>query len=137
MNVSPVITREYENKSNWTLGENKANTKPIKPNLLDAQMNINLYVTKDYENIANWTLGENKPNTNPTCRGVAQNPTPKACPEPRRRGVGRIKKWPDEAQLVYNSVWRLVSSLCMKIRIEACLNSNKIQFGRLGRVVLH
>jgi hypothetical protein len=83
MNVSPVITREYENKSNWTLGENKANTKPIKPNLLDAQMNINLYVTKDYENIANWTLGENKPNTNPTCRGVA----PAASP-PRRGEAG-------------------------------------------------
>jgi len=25
MNVSPVITREYKNKSNWTLGENKPN----------------------------------------------------------------------------------------------------------------
>jgi hypothetical protein len=30
MNVSPVITREYENKSNWTLGENKPNTNPIR-----------------------------------------------------------------------------------------------------------
>jgi len=29
MNVSPVVTREYKNKSNWKLGENKANTKPI------------------------------------------------------------------------------------------------------------
>jgi len=29
MNVSPFITRDYENKSNWKLGENKANTNPI------------------------------------------------------------------------------------------------------------
>jgi len=28
MNVSPVITREYKNESNWKLGENKPNTNP-------------------------------------------------------------------------------------------------------------
>ena len=32
MNVSPVVTREYKNISNWTLSENKPNTNPIKPN---------------------------------------------------------------------------------------------------------
>ena len=32
MNVNTVITKDYENKSNWTLGENKPNTKPIKAN---------------------------------------------------------------------------------------------------------
>ena len=32
MNVSSVITVDYENKSNWKLGENKANSKPIKAN---------------------------------------------------------------------------------------------------------
>jgi len=32
MNVNTVITKDYENKSNWKLGENKANTKPIKAN---------------------------------------------------------------------------------------------------------
>jgi len=32
MNVSSVLTKDYENKSNWKLGENKANTNPIKPN---------------------------------------------------------------------------------------------------------
>jgi len=48
MNVSPVITREYKNKPNCKLGENKANTKPIKANLLGAQMNISSVLTKDY-----------------------------------------------------------------------------------------
>jgi hypothetical protein len=31
MNVTPYNTREYENKSNWTLGESKPNSNPIKP----------------------------------------------------------------------------------------------------------
>jgi len=32
MNVTSVLTKYYENKSNRKLGENKANTKPIKAN---------------------------------------------------------------------------------------------------------
>jgi len=39
MNISSVITRDYENIANWKLGENKPNSnpiqsqsKPIKPN---------------------------------------------------------------------------------------------------------
>ncbi|MBA7679574.1 hypothetical protein ES703_87873 [subsurface metagenome] len=32
MNVTSFYTVDYENKPNWKLGENKANTKPIKPN---------------------------------------------------------------------------------------------------------
>jgi hypothetical protein len=32
MNVRSLITVDYENIANWKLGENKANTKPIKPN---------------------------------------------------------------------------------------------------------
>jgi len=34
MNVSTVLTVAYENKSNWTLGENEPNTNPIKANLV-------------------------------------------------------------------------------------------------------
>ncbi len=44
MNVSTVLTEAYENKHNWTLGENKpntnpnkANTKPIKANKMPKQ----------------------------------------------------------------------------------------------------
>ena len=33
MNLSLVVTKDYENIANWTLGENKPNSKPIKPNL--------------------------------------------------------------------------------------------------------
>ena len=37
MNVSFFITKDYENKSNSTLGENKPNSKPNKPNLQKAK----------------------------------------------------------------------------------------------------
>ncbi len=32
MNISSLITVDYENIANWKLGENKPNSKPIKPN---------------------------------------------------------------------------------------------------------
>jgi len=52
MNVSIVITKEYENNSNWTLGENEPKTNPIKANLLNAQMNVTSIITEGYENKA-------------------------------------------------------------------------------------
>jgi len=33
MDVSKVLTKDYGNKPNWTLGENEPKTNPIKPNL--------------------------------------------------------------------------------------------------------
>jgi len=66
MNVNTVITKDYENKSNWKLGENKpnqtqykANTNPIpeKP-----KMNENLFATKVYENETAFGLRQNKAN---------------------------------------------------------------------------
>jgi hypothetical protein len=32
MNVNKVLTKDYEKKSNWTLGENEPKTNPIKAN---------------------------------------------------------------------------------------------------------
>jgi len=32
MNVNPYNTTDYKNIANWTLGENKPNSNPIKPN---------------------------------------------------------------------------------------------------------
>jgi len=65
MNVSIYLQTAYENKRDWTLGQNKPNSNPIKPNLRKAKMDVNIYYTKVYENISDWTLGENKPNSNP------------------------------------------------------------------------
>jgi len=49
MNVTSFITKHYENKSNWTLGENKPNSNPIKPNLPEGKIDAKCVVTKDYE----------------------------------------------------------------------------------------
>ena len=53
MNVNPYISTDYENKSNWTLGQNKPNTNPIqtqfKPNLPEGKIDAKSVFTKDYE----------------------------------------------------------------------------------------
>ena len=62
MNAKSLVTMDYENTTDWTLGENKPNSKPNKPNFRKAQMNVTLLVTKDYENQPLRRLPENKPN---------------------------------------------------------------------------
>ena len=62
MNVNPYNTTDYERKSNWTLGQNKPNSNPIKPNLKRAKMNINSITTKDYRKKDDFVVRINKPN---------------------------------------------------------------------------
>jgi len=65
MNVSIFLQMAYENKSNWTLGENKPNSNPIKPNLKRAQMNVSSLITKDYRKKDDFAVRKNKPNSKP------------------------------------------------------------------------
>ncbi len=65
MNVNLYNTRDYENKRNWTLGENKPNSNPIKPNFQKAKMSVNLYVIEDYRKKDDFAVRKNKPNSNP------------------------------------------------------------------------
>ncbi len=65
MNVSIFSKKAYENKSNWTLGENKPNSNPIKANLKRAKMNVNSLITKDYRKNDAFAVQKNKPNSNP------------------------------------------------------------------------
>jgi hypothetical protein len=65
MNVTSLITVDYENKTLGGCGKNKANSKPNKANLLNAQMNVTVFYTKEYEEISNWAICENKPNIKP------------------------------------------------------------------------
>jgi len=67
-NVNPYNTTAYENKSNWTLGENKPNSNPNKPNYQKAQMNVNSLITKDYRKKDDFVVRINKPNSNPICQ---------------------------------------------------------------------
>jgi glutamine phosphoribosylpyrophosphate amidotransferase len=62
MNVNPYNTKDYENKSDRTLGENKPNSNPNKPNLQKAEMNINSLLTKDYRKNDDFVVRINKPN---------------------------------------------------------------------------
>ncbi|MFH1883376.1 MAG: hypothetical protein ABIL62_11770 [Planctomycetota bacterium] len=62
MNVSIFSKMNYENKRYWTLGENKPNSNPIKPNSQKAKMNVNLTLTKDYKKEDDFAVRINKPN---------------------------------------------------------------------------
>jgi len=62
MNVNPYNTRDYERKRDWTLGENKPNSNPIKPNLRKAKMSVNSFITKDYRKKDDFVVRINKPN---------------------------------------------------------------------------
>jgi len=62
MNVNSYYTKVYENISDWTLGQNKPNSNPIKANFQKAQMNVNLTLTKDYRIKDDFVVRINKPN---------------------------------------------------------------------------
>ncbi len=73
MNVYPYNTTDYERKCNWTLGENKPNSNPIKPNFQKAKMNVNLYVIEDYRKKDDFSVRKNKPNSNPISKKPKMN----------------------------------------------------------------
>ncbi len=62
MNVSIYLQTDYENKHDWTIGQNKPNSNPIKPNLRKAKMNVNLTLTKDYRKKDDFLVRINKAN---------------------------------------------------------------------------
>ncbi|MHC4174525.1 MAG: hypothetical protein ACYTBX_06635 [Planctomycetota bacterium] len=49
MNVNKVLTKDYENKSDWTPGKNKPNSNPIKANCRKGKIDAKCVFTKDYE----------------------------------------------------------------------------------------
>ena len=61
MNLKFCKQMAYENKRNWTIGESKPNSNPIKTNLKRAKMNVNLTLTKDYRKNDDFTVRINKP----------------------------------------------------------------------------
>ncbi len=62
MNVNIYNTTDYEKKNDWTIGQNKPNSNPIKPNCRKAKMNVNLTLTKDYRKKDDFAIRKNKPN---------------------------------------------------------------------------
>ncbi len=65
MNVSIFSQIDYENISDWTIGQNKPNSNPIKPNFQKAKMNVNLYIIEGYRKKDDFAVRKNKPNSNP------------------------------------------------------------------------
>jgi hypothetical protein len=47
--VSFFYTMDYENKRNWTIGQSKPNSNPIKPNLPEGKIDAKCVFTKDHE----------------------------------------------------------------------------------------
>ncbi len=62
MNVNIYNTTDYERKRDWTLGENKPNSNPNKPNFQKAKLNITAIITKDYRKKDDFVVRINKPN---------------------------------------------------------------------------
>ena len=69
MNVNIYTRKAYENKRDWTLGENKPNSNPIQtqsnPICRMPKMSVNSILTKDYERNDIFAVPENKANSNP------------------------------------------------------------------------
>ncbi len=63
MNVSFFYTKNYENISDWTIGQIKPNSNPIKANFQKAKMNVNSLITKDYRKKDDFSVRINKPNS--------------------------------------------------------------------------
>jgi hypothetical protein len=62
MNLSSILTTDYENKWQRRVRKNKPNSNPIKPNFQKAKMNVNLTLTKDYRKKDDFVVRINKPN---------------------------------------------------------------------------
>ena len=57
MNVTSIITTDYENMSNWAICENEPKTNP---NFETTKTNANLFAKKDYEKNRDFGLRQNK-----------------------------------------------------------------------------
>jgi len=73
MNLKFCKQMAYENKSDWTIGQNKPNSNPIKPNLRKAQMNVNSLIIKGYRKKDDFAVRKNKPNSNPISSKAKMN----------------------------------------------------------------
>ena len=105
MNVTDLLTRNYDQMDTWSIGKNEPKTNPNEPKFKKAKMNVNKVSTKEYEKKLNWALYENEPNSNPISAKkmpkqiqykTITNPTCSelscpACPE-RSRRVDSVSK---------------------------------------------
>ena len=73
MNVSSILTKDYENIWQRRVRKNKPNSNPNKANFRKAQMNVNSLITKDYRKKDDFAVQKNKPKTNPISSKAKMN----------------------------------------------------------------
>ena len=61
MNVTSLITADYEKKTLGERGKKQSQTNPNEAKFKKAKMNVTSYITKEYENKSNWAICENEP----------------------------------------------------------------------------
>ncbi len=128
MNVTSVLTKDYERNDIFAVPENKANSNPIKPNLPDAQMSVNSILTKDYERNDIFAVPENKANSNPIKPNLP-NSQPKSTQKLKNPQYRAIKKprtglRPRISYLV-NRISNIVSQISYLVSREAYLAQMK------------
>jgi len=125
---------DYENNSNWTLGQNKPNSNPIKANLRKAKMNVNLYVIKDYRKNDDFVVRINKPNSNPISVRPKMSVNLYLIEDYENETAFRPKKTnPKQTQfqtahLLVNRMKTKLLNFHHKNSLTACLNSVKYLF---------
>ena len=109
MNVNPYNTTDYENISDWTIGQSKPNSNPIKPNFQKAKMNVNSFTTKDYRKNDDFVVRINKPNFQ-----NAKNERKLICYRglQKKRLFSTPKNKPNSNPILVDSCWSLSRILC-------------------------
>ncbi len=138
MNVNPYNTRNYENIANWTLGENKPNSNPNKPNFRKAKMDVNSLITKDYRKKDDFAVRKNKPNSNPIPERPKMNANAFSQKDYENESTSRLRKnKPKQSQFQRqkNGFIRLMRRWTKQIRaLELFGEKNRLGRGsNLGR----
>ncbi len=109
MNLNSLITMDYENKSDWTIGQSKPNSNPIKPNLKRAKMNANDFITKDYIKKDDFIVRINKPNFQNGQNELKLNFNKGL---QKKRLFSSPKNKPNSNPILVDSCWSLSRILC-------------------------
>jgi len=104
MNVSTILTKDYEKRTLGQRGKKQSQTKPIKANLQNAQMNVTVSYTTNYENKAPIWAPKKQSQTS-----KRQKPMQTSLPKRIMKNTalsGSDKTKPNEPNLSCRSLWR-------------------------------
>jgi len=133
INVNSLITIDYENKCNWTLGENKPNSNPIKPNFRKVKMNVSSLITKDYRKKDDFAVRKNKANSNPISVKPKMNVNLYVIEDYENETAFRPQKnKPNQTQFLVKDLIALVKTSCAPLwALLQCFSENFDKPGEL------